>query len=153
MVGDDTLLVSTDVRGLHATPFIGSHGADVKSPHPRGQPRQSCATRSPPRLLLLKWRCLNVNADTQRPRRRSAGSEPGADNQWQEPATPVYGQGEGAERLIIGGGQYGRVELSAEAAEYLARKRREVVLVPTPEVIASWNEAKGRVIGLFHVTC
>jgi hypothetical protein len=33
----------------------------------------------------------------------------------------VYGQGEGAERLIIGGGQYGRVELSAEAAEYLAR--------------------------------
>jgi hypothetical protein len=65
----------------------------------------------------------------------------------------VYGQGEGAERLIIGGGQYGRVELSAEAAEYLARKRCEVVLLPTPEVIASWNEATGRVIGLFHVTC
>ena len=65
----------------------------------------------------------------------------------------VYGQGEGAERLIIGGGQSARVELSAEAAEYLARKRCEVVLVPTPEVIASWNEATGRVIGLFHVTC
>ena len=65
----------------------------------------------------------------------------------------VYGQGEGAEKLIIGGEQYGRVELSAEAAEYLARKRCEVVLVPTPEVIASWNEATGRVIGLFHVTC
>jgi len=65
----------------------------------------------------------------------------------------VYGQGEGAERLIIGGGQYGRVELSAEAADYLARKRCEVLLLPTPEVIASWNEATGRVIGLFHVTC
>jgi len=65
----------------------------------------------------------------------------------------VYGQGEGAEKLIIGGEQYGRVELSAEAAEYLARKRCEVVLLPTPKVIASWNEATGRVIALFHVTC
>ena len=65
----------------------------------------------------------------------------------------VYRQGEGPETLIIGAGQYGRVELSPEAAEYLERKRCEVVLLPTPEVIATWNEAKGRVIGLFHVTC
>ena len=65
----------------------------------------------------------------------------------------VYDQGEGAERLIIGGGQYGRVELSPEAAAYLAGKQCDVVLVPTPEVIATWNEAKGKVIGLFHVTC
>jgi hypothetical protein len=65
----------------------------------------------------------------------------------------VYGQGEGAERLIIGAGQYGRVELSPEATEYLARKRCDVVLLPTPNVIATWNEARGKVIGLFHVTC
>ena len=65
----------------------------------------------------------------------------------------VYGQGEGPERLIIGGGQYGRVELSPEAAEYLARKQCDVVLLPTPDVIPTWNDAKGRVIGLFHVTC
>jgi hypothetical protein len=65
----------------------------------------------------------------------------------------VYGQGEGAETLIIGGGQYGRVELSPEAADYLERKRCEVVLLPTPAVIAPWNEAEGKVIGLFHVTC
>jgi hypothetical protein len=65
----------------------------------------------------------------------------------------VYRQGEGPETLIIGTGQYGRVELSPEAAEYLERKRCEVVLLPTPEVIATWNEAKGRAIGLFHVTC
>ena len=65
----------------------------------------------------------------------------------------VYGQGEGAETLIIGGGQYGRVELSPEAAEYLERKRCDVVLLPTPEVIAPWNEAEDKVIGLFHVTC
>ena len=65
----------------------------------------------------------------------------------------VYGQGEGAETLVIGGGQYGRVELSPDAAEYLERKRCDVVLLPTPDVIATWNEAKGKVIGLFHVTC
>ena len=65
----------------------------------------------------------------------------------------VYHHAEGAETLIIGGGQYGRVELSPEAAAYLARRRCDVVLLPTPEVIATWNEAKGKVIGLFHVTC
>jgi hypothetical protein len=65
----------------------------------------------------------------------------------------VYDQGAGAERLIIGGGQYGRVELSPEAAAYLAGKECDVVLLPTPEVIATWNAAKGKVIGLFHVTC
>ena len=65
----------------------------------------------------------------------------------------VYGQGEGAETLIIGGGQYGRVELSPEAAEYLARKRCDIVLLPTPDVIPTWNKAKGKAIGLFHVTC
>lgn len=65
----------------------------------------------------------------------------------------VYHQGEGAQTLIIGSGQYGRVGLSREAAEYLARKHCDVVLLPTPDVIATWNEATGTVIGLFHVTC
>lgn len=65
----------------------------------------------------------------------------------------VYHQGEGASALIIGTGQYGRVELSPEAAEYLARKHCDVLLLPTPEVIRAWNEARGNVIGLFHVTC
>jgi hypothetical protein len=65
----------------------------------------------------------------------------------------VYRHGKGAEALIIGGGQYGKVQLSPEAAEYLAGKQCDVVLLPTPEVIATWNEAKGKVIGLFHVTC
>ena len=44
-------------------------------------------------------------------------------------------------------------ELSPEATEYLVRRRCDVVLLPTPNVIAAWNEAKGKVIGLFHVTC
>jgi hypothetical protein len=58
-----------------------------------------------------------------------------------------------AERLIIGGGQYGLVELSPEASEYFARKRCQVDLMPMKEAIVAWNDAEGRVIGLFHVTC
>lgn len=65
----------------------------------------------------------------------------------------VREQGTGADRLIVGSGQYGNVELSPEAAEYLERQRCRVVLLPTPEVIDVWNEAEGKAIGLFHVTC
>src|SRR4030095_3414486 len=59
----------------------------------------------------------------------------------------------GAERLLIGAGQKGRVGLSEEAAAYFARKRCQVELLPTPEVIPVWNQAEGAVIGLLHVTC
>ncbi len=59
----------------------------------------------------------------------------------------------GAEKLIIGTGQYGRVELSQEGADYFFKKKCEVVLLLTPQAIHVWNEAKGSVIGLFHVTC
>jgi hypothetical protein len=65
----------------------------------------------------------------------------------------VYRHGERASTLIIGTGQYGRVELSSEAAEFLVRKHCTVVLRPTPEAAATWNETKGKAIGLFHVTC
>ncbi len=60
---------------------------------------------------------------------------------------------DGAERLIIGTGQEGNVELSDEAAEYFRRHKCQVQLQPTPQVIQTWNEAQGNVIGLFHVTC
>jgi hypothetical protein len=59
----------------------------------------------------------------------------------------------GAERLIVGAGQYGLVELSDEAADYFERKECQVELLPTPEAIRAWNETEGAVIGLFHVTC
>lgn len=59
----------------------------------------------------------------------------------------------GTERLIVGAGQNGMVELSPEAAAYLARHKVEVDLSPTPEALEHWNAAKGKVIGLFHVTC
>jgi hypothetical protein len=59
----------------------------------------------------------------------------------------------GTKRLIVGSGQYGNVELSEEADDYFKRKQCEVELLPTPEAIRAWNEAKGDVVGLFHVTC
>jgi hypothetical protein len=68
-------------------------------------------------------------------------------------AKHVYGQATRAERLIVGAGQYGRVQLSPEAADFLARKACEIVLLPTPQVIGIWNETEGRAAGLFHVTC
>jgi hypothetical protein len=60
---------------------------------------------------------------------------------------------EGAERLIVGTGQAGLVGLSDEAADYFGRKRCQVELLSTSEAIQAWNEARGAVIGLFHVTC
>ncbi len=60
---------------------------------------------------------------------------------------------EGAERLIVGTGQIGLVALSDEAADYFSRKKCQVELLPTSEAIQAWNEARGAVIGLFHVTC
>ena len=59
----------------------------------------------------------------------------------------------GAERLIVGAGQSGLVTLSPEAEDYFTRKGCEVELHPTGEALRVWNEAEGRVIGLFHVTC
>lgn len=60
---------------------------------------------------------------------------------------------EGAERLIIGTGQEGNVELSPEAAAYFKKKGCQVKGYPTPRAVEKWNEAKGRVIAVFHVTC
>jgi hypothetical protein len=60
---------------------------------------------------------------------------------------------DGAERLIIGSGHYGMVELSEQAVAYLKKKQCQVDLRPTPEAIDHWNGAQGAVIGLFHVTC
>jgi hypothetical protein len=65
----------------------------------------------------------------------------------------VFTHGVDPVRLIVGSGQYGNVELSAEASAYAERQRCAVVLLPTPEAIDVWNRAEGTAIGLFHVTC
>ena len=59
----------------------------------------------------------------------------------------------GAERMIVGTGQSGCVELSDEAAEFLRQKGCPVQLLPTPLAVKAWNAAEGAVIGMFHVTC
>jgi hypothetical protein len=66
-------------------------------------------------------------------------------------AKDVYQKG--AKRLIVGAGQYGSVTLSDEASGYFKRKGCLVELEPTPAATRSWNNTKGAVIGLFHVTC
>jgi hypothetical protein len=58
-----------------------------------------------------------------------------------------------AERLIIGTGQEDQVRLSDEAAEFLKSHGCKVDLWPTPKAVKRWNDADGKVLGLFHVTC
>ena len=58
-----------------------------------------------------------------------------------------------ADRIIIGTGQQDRVQLSKDAAEFLSKRKCKVDLMPTPKAVKRWNEAKGKVLGLFHVTC
>ena len=45
------------------------------------------------------------------------------------------------------------MRLSPEADDYLAKKGCEIVIQPTPEALRVFNEASGKKIGLFHVTC
>ncbi|MCK4473011.1 MAG: hypothetical protein KAW49_14620 [Anaerolineae bacterium] len=59
----------------------------------------------------------------------------------------------GAELFIIGTGQYDLVCLSEEAQAYLQKHNCQTKLAATPDAIHIWNKAKGKVIGLFHVTC
>ncbi len=58
-----------------------------------------------------------------------------------------------AERLVIGTGQEGQVELSPEAADFLSKNGCKVELSPTPEALKLWNKAEGKTLGLFHITC
>ena len=58
-----------------------------------------------------------------------------------------------AERLIVGTGQTGMVELSPEAEKYFKRKGCAVELMTTRKAMKAWNDASGAVIALLHVTC
>lgn len=60
---------------------------------------------------------------------------------------------EGADGLILGAGQYGMVALSEEAADFFKAHQCTVMVLPTPEALSAWNQAKSGVIGVFHVTC
>ena len=58
-----------------------------------------------------------------------------------------------AQRLIIGTGQEDQVRLSEEAAGFLAEHDCQVELWPTPVAAQKWNDADGKTLGLFHITC
>ena len=55
--------------------------------------------------------------------------------------------------IIIGSGQYDSVRLSAEARTYFRKKGCRVILQGTPIAIQTFNQTKGKKIGVFHVTC
>jgi hypothetical protein len=59
----------------------------------------------------------------------------------------------GVELLIVGTGQFDSVRLSDEAEGYFKKHNCKVKLAATQDAIRIWNKSKGKVIGLFHVTC
>ncbi|MCI0692750.1 MTH938/NDUFAF3 family protein [candidate division KSB1 bacterium] len=59
----------------------------------------------------------------------------------------------GCEVIIIGSGQYDSVRLSPEAEAYFEKRGCKVILQGTPIAIRTFNQTKGRKIGVFHVTC
>lgn len=60
---------------------------------------------------------------------------------------------EGTEKIIIGTGQTGFVELSEEAEDFFRKKKCGVELFPTPWAIERWDELEGRITAMFHITC
>ena len=60
---------------------------------------------------------------------------------------------DGAELVIVGTGQHGILKLSDEAKGFFKDHGCKVRAVPTPDAAKAWNEAEGKVIGMFHVTC
>ncbi len=68
-------------------------------------------------------------------------------------AEAKYVYEDGAEWILIGSGQTGMVRLSDEAEQFFKKMGCRVKLMPTPEAVDDWNQAEGRGIGLFHVTC
>ncbi len=58
-----------------------------------------------------------------------------------------------ANEIIIGSGQYDKLKLSEEAADFFEEKKCKVKLMPTPDAVRYWNRYEGHAIGLFHITC
>jgi len=63
----------------------------------------------------------------------------------------VYSKG--AQKIIIGSGQTGLLDLSPEARSFLESKGCEVLILPTADAVRIWNASESGCLGLFHVTC
>ena len=68
-----------------------------------------------------------------------------------EEAEHIYDNG--AEQVIVGTGQHGVLKLSDEAAAYFKDKGCSVQALPTPDAVNACNNAEGKTIAMFHVTC
>ena len=68
-----------------------------------------------------------------------------------EEAEHIYD--DGAEQVIVGTGQHGVLKLSDEAETYFKDHGCSVQALPTPDAVKVWNEAEGKTIAMFHVTC
>jgi hypothetical protein len=68
------------------------------------------------------------------------------------PSAATSPQGVSTEPTIQGT-TFGRITVGAEEYARDIRKERSVDLYPTPAAVATWNEAQGKTIGIFHVTC
>jgi hypothetical protein len=68
-------------------------------------------------------------------------------------AEAKYVYEKGADKIIIGTGQTGYVELSKKARRFFEDKDLKAKLLRTPKAIKLWNNSKGNVIAMFHVTC
>ena len=66
-------------------------------------------------------------------------------------ARHIYEKGCGV--IIIGSGQHGALRLSEEAERYFEKKDCKVILQETPTAIRTFNQTRGKKIGMFHVTC
>jgi hypothetical protein len=55
--------------------------------------------------------------------------------------------------LIIGAGQQGVLELTAEGRDFLKKKGVDFRVAPTSEAIRLYNEARGKKALLVHLTC
>ena len=68
-----------------------------------------------------------------------------------EEAEHIYD--DGAEQVIVGTGQHGVLKLSDEAGAFFKDHGCLVQALPTPDAVKAWNEAEGKTIAMFHVTC
>jgi hypothetical protein len=68
-----------------------------------------------------------------------------------EEAEHIYD--DGAEQVIVGTGQHGVLKLSDEAEAYFKDHGCSVQALPTPDAVKAWNNAEGKTIAMYHVTC
>ena len=57
------------------------------------------------------------------------------------------------EILFIGTGQSGLAELTAEGRELLRERGIQFQTLPTPQIVAPFNDCQKRKVALIHVTC